>query len=78
MRFRRIKVETMEVTEERTEQEYAEFCGIPNADFSCGTLRLNTRNGRLQGYCSDVIIKADQAIFIVPKATAQRILNRDK
>tara|TARA_R100001510_G_C7525296_1_gene119061 strand:+ start:334 stop:570 length:237 start_codon:yes stop_codon:yes gene_type:complete len=78
MRFRRIKVETMEVREGRTEKEYAEFCGVSNADFSCGTLRINTRNGRLQGYCSDVIIKVDQAVFIVPKATAQRIISRDK
>lgn len=78
MRFRRLKVEMMEITETVTEQEYAEFCGVPNAGFSCGTLRVNTRNGRLQGYCSDVIIKVDQAVFIVPKATAQRIISRDK
>ncbi len=78
MRFRRLKVEVMEVREDRTEQEYAEFCGAPNADFSCGTLRVSTRNGKLQGYCSDIIIKVDEAVFIVPKSTAQRILNRDK
>ena len=76
MRFRRLKVETMAITTEGTEKEYAEFCGVGRTDFSCGTLRLTTRNGKLQGFVSDVIIKVDQAIFIVSKETAALLLSR--
>jgi hypothetical protein len=76
MRFRRLKVETMTITTEGTEEEYAKFCGVARTDFSCGTLRLTTRNGRLQGFVSDIIIKVDQTIFIVSKETAALLLSR--